>query len=158
MKKIIVSAFALYVAASGSFMFLEPSGLFAAQQSDQIQVTLSVGSDITISTPNDCDLQPGLSGIADGTADCYATWTITTGAASGFTAALTATTTSALPSAWVLKGNTNDDGFENYNWDSPGYSTTTEYTWTLSSQAEFGYKASTTVAGEADLNDIFNNI
>ncbi len=155
MKKIIVSVFSFYLVASGSFMFLESSDIFAASAQDQIQVLLTVGSDITISAPSDCALAPAMSGIADGTADCYAEWTITTGASSGFTAALTATTTSAVRDAWILKGNQYGDGFENYNWDSPGYSTTTEYTWSVSGGAEFGYKASSTAV--ADLATMFKD-
>lgn len=151
MKKILISAFSLYLVFVGSFFLFESDDLFAAVDEDQLQVILTVGSDITISAPADCTLKPDLANIADGTADCYAEWTITTGAFSGFTAALTATTTSSAPDAWILTGNTYGDGFENYNWDSQQYATNTaEYTWSLTANtAEFGYKASTT-----DYNDL----
>ncbi len=148
MKKILVSVFSLYLVFCGSFMLFESDDLFAAVDEDQLQVILTVGSDITISAPNDCVLAPNMSSLADSTADCYAEWTIITGATLGFTATLTATTTTSNSEAWILKGNRQGDGFENYNWDNNNYSTTTEYTWGVSSGAEFGFKATSTTAAD----------
>ncbi len=141
MKKILISAFSLYLVFCGSFVLFESDDLFAAEDADQITVTQSVTADISISAPSDVTMSPSLGGVAGGDSHGYAQWTITTGSVGGFTATLTASGTPAQD--YVMLGNTQGDWIDNYT--SATYNVP-DYTWAVTNAAEFGYTATTSTA------------
>ncbi len=111
---------------------------------------------ISISAPSDCILSPSLGGIAGGTSNCFAVWTITSDNPAGFTASLTASTTGTDGSGYVMKGNSQGDWIGNYTEDTYNIP---DYDWGggsgFLSAAEFGYTATTTTA--TDLAAAFKN-
>lgn len=154
MKKILVSAFALYLVACGSFMLFESDDLYAFNTTvqDQITITQVVGGDISITSPANVTMSPELGGIAGGTSDGFGVWTIICSDNDGFTAGLTATSTGTDASGYVMKGNYEGDWIENYTEGTYGVP---DYAWSVSNAAEFGYTATTTTA--ADLAQAFKS-
>lgn len=143
MKKILVSAFSLYLIFLGSFFLFESDDLFAATVQDQITVSQSVTAEISITSPANVTMSPSLGGITGGNSDGYAQWTVTTSANDGFTATLTA---SGTPSQnYVMLGNSYGDYIDNYT--EAAYNVP-DYTWSVTSAAEFGYTATTSTAAD----------
>ncbi len=118
------------------FMFLEPQSVQSAE--DSVDVSLTVTSEITISSPSNVDMG-SMTGITSDTATGECTWTVVTTENAGFT--MTLKESDAAP---ALSGQSEGDSFADYTEESAG---DPDYEWTLAdSTSEFGF----TVEPETD--------
>lgn len=109
------------------YVAFEPGKAKAAFDDDQILVTLTVDSGISITSPADCALTPNIS-VSSNSAICGSTWNVKTNHATGYTLAIKAQASPAL----VSGGNS----FADY---TPAVAATPEL-WSVGSGAkEFGY-------------------
>jgi len=139
MKKIISLVLLITLVAMTGFMVLEPQSVRSASDSDSVNVSLSVTSEISISTPDDVSLSPSISGISGGSATGEVTWTVKTNDSSGFS--MTLKDADAAP---ALVGQTHGDSFADY---TEAVADTPDFDWSIDdSTAEFGF----TVEPETD--------
>jgi hypothetical protein len=132
MKKVIPAAAILISAVfivGLVFSLIEPSDTYAQSASDSIDVTQSVTTGITISSPSDITMT-ALS-TSQNTSVGTAAWTVTTNSAGGYNLTVYASTAPAL---------SRSGGGGNIADYTPAVSETPE-TWSVSSAAEFGYSA-----------------
>ena len=111
------------------FPFVEPAVLLAQSANDQIIVTQSVTSGISISSPSDINLT-ALS-TTQNSAVGSATWTVTTNNQAGYTLDVEASTDPALQDSGT------SESFADYSEAVAG----TPETWSVSSAYEFGFSA-----------------
>ncbi len=144
MKNIFISTLILSLLMFSGYIFLEPQEVLAVE--DQITVTQSVTSEITITSPGNVTMSPAIvsiTGNPDSPSAGYAQWTIRTSNNTGFTATFKASST-------VMLGDAQDDQIDAYTEAVAGVP---DYTWTVpSGSAEFGYNATTTTAADLDVS------
>lgn len=124
-RKVGIGALALMLV----FPFVEPAVLLAQSANDQIIVTQSVTSGISISSPSDINLT-ALS-TTQNSAVGSATWTVTTNNQAGYTLDVEASTDPALQDSGT------SESFADYSEAVAG----TPETWSVSSAYEFGFSA-----------------
>lgn len=128
MKKILSLFLALNLIVMGAYMFFEPQIMDAATAYREWTVSQEVTGEIAIDAISDLSLSPAIPGLTGGVGVGTSTATTTTSNSTGYTLALTASTSPALQSG----GNS----FADY---TPTGTTVPEYTWSVTSAAEFGY-------------------
>lgn len=131
MKQIIKNLFTLTLVVGMvlvGYSAMEPAVLLAQSATDEVQVSLTVDSGITISSPSDVTMSPNLS-VTQNTSTGDVAWTVTTNDTDGYTLTVQASTSPALQSAGD---------------DFPDYTETVENTpeaWSVTSAYEFGFGA-----------------
>jgi hypothetical protein len=128
LKKSISLTLVLFMGVFGFYSAFEPQIISAVQ--DQVVITLTVTSEITITSPSNITMSPTIPGLTGGAATGTATWTVITNDSSGYSVTHVASST-------TMDGDTQGDSFVAY---TPVGATTTDYTWsTAAGDAEFGY-------------------
>jgi len=140
---IIGGMIALVAIVTMSFMLFEPvvsrAGTGASPQTDAVNVSTNVTSEISISSPTDVTMSPSIPGITGGTANNVGsptTWNVSTNDTSGWEL--------AVAYNHVLRkgsGGNNQTEFDDYTESSAG---TPDYSWGAvgSSNEEFGFNVS----------------
>ncbi len=130
LKKSLAYSMCAAVVLASAFALLEPSYLQAQSASDTVQVTLTVDSGITITSPSDATMSPNL-GVAANSSIGNTTWNVKTNDPDGYTLTLRASTTPAMQASGGLY-------IADYTPATPG----TPDTWSVpSGSVEFGYSA-----------------
>ena len=129
MKKIISLSLIVFLVLITCFMFLEPSSVQSAE--DSVNVSLTVTSEITISSPADVDMG-SMTGVSNDTATGECTWTVRTNDSAGFSMTL-----KESDSAPAMVGQSQGDSFADYTEDSAGIP---DFDWSIAdSSSEFGF-------------------
>lgn len=140
MKKAISLTFVISLLVFLVFVILEPESVSSA--TDPIDVSLTVTSEISISSPSNVSLSPNMAGMTGGSASGDATWTIKTSDSSGFS--MTLKEGDAAP---ALSGQTQGDSFADY---TPANASTPDWDWSVAdSTAEFGFTIVPATAADA---------
>lgn len=82
----------------GTFAYFEPVIAGAASFSDEVNISQSVSSEITISSPLDMVMSPSISGLTGGIGKGTVVWNVITNNISGFSFSLKSDTSPALQS------------------------------------------------------------
>lgn len=122
-----ISIFLIIIVLFGGYLFTEQAR--AIDDSDVVEVTLTVDSGITISPGDDSIMAPNI-GISSNTSIGSSGWTVRTNNVTGYDLSVKADTNPALISA---EGKTFEDYTETYDG--------TPEPWSVSSAKEFGYSA-----------------
>jgi hypothetical protein len=142
-KKILGGLIAIVAIMMLGFMSMEPvvslAGTGASPQSDAVDVSANVTSEISISSPTDVSMSPSIPGITGGTANNVGsptTWNVSTNDTSGWEL--------ALQYNHVLRkgsGGSDQTEFDDYTETSAG---TPDYSWGSvgSGNEEFGFNVS----------------
>ena len=127
MKKIIFLSAIVTLISVGTFTYFEPEIISAAVDSDEIDVTLTVTSEITLTSPGNIAMSPALTMTQNTSIGTGTAWTVATNNAAGYKLELKSDEVNALKSA--------SDAFTDYT----AAVTTTPETWSVTSAYEFGF-------------------
>jgi len=128
-NKIIIISIISLVFVQIFYIYMEPSEVTAATATDNVIVTLTVDSGITITSPLDVTMAPNIGIAANGSIGST-TWNVKTNRATGYTLAVKASSAPALVS-----------GANNFADYTETVANTPEF-WSVGSGAkEFGYSA-----------------
>lgn len=125
-KKILGISLISTIALGSGYAFLEP--MFAGAVADDVTVTLTVDSEITIDSPNDVTVSPNLS-LSNNTANGEVAWTVVTNDVNGYTLSVKGNQDPLMQSAGA--------NISDYSETSAG----TPEEWSVSNAVEFGFSA-----------------
>lgn len=128
-KKIISLTLSVQLLSFVFYAAFEPAIIQAASAADQVQINQTVTSGISITSPSDITLT-ALS-TSQNTAVASTTWTVITNNATGFSLAVTASSTAGAPALRKT------DGTASF----ADYPTTTPTTWSVTNAFKFGFSA-----------------
>jgi len=127
MKKILSSAFIVSFIATLGYIYFEPEVIGAAEQGADIDVTLTVTSEITLTSPGNIGMSPNITMTQNTSVGTGSSWTVKTNNYNGYALTLKSDEAPALKSA--------ADTFADYTEATAN----TPETWSVSSAAEFGF-------------------
>lgn len=117
------------------YLNFEP--MVANGAADSITVTQSVTSEVSLSSPADVTMSPGILGMTGGSATGSATWTVKTNDTSGFNLKIKSDAANCLRNG--------SDHFDDYTEASAGVP---DYSWIATTISGFGYTVETATPGD----------
>ncbi len=140
MKKTISLSLITSLVLMTGFIFLEPETVQSV--ADDVNVSLTVTSEISISSPSDVDMG-SMQGLTNDSATGECTWTVITTDSAGFS--MTLEESDAAP---AMSGQSEGDSFQDYTESDAG---TPDYDWSVEdSTSQFGF----TVEPETDADAV----